>query len=88
MSVSDCLQIKLEIELVYGQNGYFYCLVARRLSVSMKICAQRKAGRRKRARQEALPLFFLHPMVHCASSTVRRFFALASMPKTKRLRRK
>ena len=45
MSVSDCLLIKLAIELVYGQNGYFYCLVPRRLSVSMKICAQ--TGRRE-----------------------------------------
>lgn len=44
MSVSDCLLIKLYIELVYGHNGYFYCLVPRRLSVSMKIYAQRKAG--------------------------------------------
>ena len=50
MSVSNCLLIKLEIELVCGQNGYFYCHVPRRLSVSMKICAQRKVGRRKRAR--------------------------------------
>lgn len=44
MSVSDCVLIKLYIELVYGHNGYFYCLVPRRLSVSMKIYAQRKAG--------------------------------------------
>lgn len=34
------------------------------VSLSMKICAQRKDGRRKR------PLFFLLPMVHCASSLV------------------
>ena len=29
----------------------YFCLLPRRLSLSMKMCAQRKAGRRQRARQ-------------------------------------
>ena len=43
----------------------FY-LVPRRLSLSMKICAQRKAGRRKRASTSLVS----PPMVHCDSSPV------------------
>ena len=58
------------------------CFVSRRLSLSlsMNICAQRKAGGRKRA--------FLLPIVPCASSPVTRLsirFSLASVRKTKLL---
>ena len=52
-----------------------FCLVPRRLSLSMKICAQRKAGRRKRANTSLVspshgPLRFV---------TSHRRFPLASM---------
>lgn len=46
------------------------CLVPRRLSL-MKICAQRKTGKRKRARHTS-PCFFLFPMVPCSWSPVTR----------------
>ena len=41
------------------------------VSLSMKICAQRKTGKRKRARRTS-PCFFLFPMVPCYSSPVTR----------------
>ena len=41
------------------------------LSLSMKMCAQMKAGRRKRASPRFLPL----PVVHCVSSPVHSRFA-------------
>ena len=43
-----------------------FCLVPRRLFLSMKICAQRKAGRRKRASTSLVSL----SRVHCDSSPV------------------
>ena len=47
-----------------------FCLVPRRLSLSMKICTQRKAGRRKRASTQRAPLLFLLSKVHCDSPPV------------------
>lgn len=60
------------------------CLVPRRLS--MKICARRKVGRRKRARSR---FSFLLPMVPCATSLVTRVshaFRPSLCAKTKRLK--
>ena len=56
-----------------------YCLVSRRLSLSMKMCAQRKAGRCR--------LYPSHGPLRCITSQSR--FALASTTrKMKRLRRR
>ena len=74
--------------LVWGRLGFIniylnaasYPDVSLSLSLSMNICAQRKAGGRKRA--------FLLPIVPCASSPVTRLsirFSLASVRKTKLL---
>ena len=72
--------------LVWGRLGFIniYLNAASypdvSLSLSMNICAQRKAGGRKRA--------FLLPIVPCASSPVTRLsirFSLASVRKTKLL---
>ena len=49
----------------------------------MKMCAQRKAGRWKRTS----PLFFLLPMVPCATSPVTRVSRPPLWEKSKRLRR-
>ena len=46
------------------------CLVPRRLSFSMKMCAQGKAGRRQRASPAVCAL----PMVPCGSSPVARLY--------------
>ena len=51
--------------------AWCHCLVPRRLSISKKICTQRKAGRVKRH-----PSFLL-PMVPCASSPVTRVLRYA-----------
>ena len=67
----------------------FCYLVPRRLSLSMKICAQRKAGKSKGARR-ASPPFFTLPMVPCVSSSVTRVLRsplCQTMRKTERLRR-
>ena len=66
----------------------FCCLLPGRLSLSRKICAQRKAGKSKQARH-ASPPFFTLPMVPCASSPVTRVLhspLCETMRKTKRLR--
>ena len=54
------------------------------VSLSMKMCAQRKAGRRQRASPAVCTL----PMVPCGSSPVTRFALASAMRKTKRLRRR
>ena len=58
------------------------------VSLSMKMCAQRKAGRRQRARRRfECRLYFSHGPLRFITSHSR--FALAStMRKTKRLRRR
>ena len=70
----------LEADFFFGRNGL--CLVPRRLSLSFslatKICEQRKAGRRKRARQASLPFFTAsHGSLRFVKSHSR--FALASI---------
>ena len=64
------------------------CLAPRRLSLSMKMCAQRKAGRRQRARRRfAGRLYPSHGPLRFITS--HSCFALASTTrKTKRLRRR
>ena len=68
----------------------FCYLVPRRLSLSMKIWAQRKAGKSKGARR-ASPPFFTLPMVPCVSSSVTRVLRsplCQTMRKTEHLRRR
>ena len=55
------------------------CLIRRRLSLSMKMCAQRKAGRRQRA-------VCTLPMVPCSSLPV--IYLARVLRKTRRLRRR
>ena len=60
------------------------------VSLSMKICAQRKAGKSIRSRR-ASPAFFTLPMVSCVSSPVTRVLRsplCETVGKTKRLRRR
>ena len=60
------------------------------VSLSMKICAQRKAGKSKGARR-ASPPFFTLPMVPCVSSSVTRVLRsplFETKRKTERLRRR
>ena len=60
------------------------------VSLSMKICAQRKEGKSKGARR-ASPRFFTLPMVPCVSSSVTRVLRsplCQTMRKTERLRRR
>ena len=54
------------------------------VSLLMKMCAQRKAGRRQRARPAVCTL----PMDPCGSSPVTRFALASAMQKTKRMRRR
>ena len=57
------------------------------VSLLMKMCAQRKAGRDNR-RDVALPVVCTLPMVPCGSSQVTRFALASAMRKTKRLRKR
>ena len=51
-------------------KGMEECLPRTQTSLSLSLCAQRKAGRRKRASPRFLPL----PVVHCVSSPVHSRF--------------
>ena len=57
------------------------------VSLLMKLCAQRKAGRRQRE-DVTSPAVCILPMVPCGSSPVTCFALASAMRKTKRLRRR
>ena len=72
-----------ELDPIYTHSAASYPDV----SLLMKMCAQRKAGRRQRARL-ASPAVCTLPMVPCGSSPVTRVALASAMRKTKRLRRR